>query len=168
MPTTTNNRRAYIRRSLIIPWSSQRRSYEASTSPLKERWGGLGRIARGIKAAGSLTTAQVAWERAFIAATMQAFPALITSGFGLSCPAIQRAVISIAQSRCPAKNISRSLPVRPARRLASSSPTFLIIAPSSGSTHSIGRGRPSVFGLHLSSGLCACAKFIAPKQMKMG
>src|SRR3954454_9294734 len=47
MPTTTNNRRAYIRRSLIIPWSSQRRSYEASTAPLRDRWGGLGRIARG-------------------------------------------------------------------------------------------------------------------------
>src|SRR5436305_14134933 len=48
MPTTTNNRRAYIRRSLIIPWSSQRRSYEASTSPLEDTWRGLGRIARGL------------------------------------------------------------------------------------------------------------------------
>ena len=35
MPTTTNRGRAYIRRSLTIPWSSQRRSYEASTSPLE-------------------------------------------------------------------------------------------------------------------------------------
>src|SRR3954469_13271018 len=44
MPTTTNNRRAYIRRSLIIPWSSQRRSYEVSTAPLRvdgQGWGGL-------------------------------------------------------------------------------------------------------------------------------
>src|SRR5258706_10356387 len=37
MPTTTNNRRAYIRRSRAIQWSSQRRSYEASTSPLRRR-----------------------------------------------------------------------------------------------------------------------------------
>jgi len=31
--------RAYIRRCLTIQWSSQRRSYEASTSPLEARWG---------------------------------------------------------------------------------------------------------------------------------
>ena len=35
MPTTTNRWRAYIRRSRAIEWSSQRRSYEASTSPLE-------------------------------------------------------------------------------------------------------------------------------------
>jgi hypothetical protein len=35
MPTTTNNRRAYIRRNRAIPWSFQRRSYEASTVLLK-------------------------------------------------------------------------------------------------------------------------------------
>src|SRR4051794_6748496 len=34
MPTTTNNGRAYIRRCPIIPWSSQLRSYQASTVPL--------------------------------------------------------------------------------------------------------------------------------------
>jgi hypothetical protein len=37
MPTTTNRGRAYIRRSRAIQWSSQRRSYEASTSPLNAR-----------------------------------------------------------------------------------------------------------------------------------
>jgi hypothetical protein len=37
MPTTTNRRRAYIRRSQAIQWSSRRRSYQASTSPLKTR-----------------------------------------------------------------------------------------------------------------------------------
>ena len=42
MPTTTNNRRAYIRRSRAIPWSSQRRSYEASTSPLNTQIGTIG------------------------------------------------------------------------------------------------------------------------------
>jgi hypothetical protein len=47
MPTTTNRGRAYIRRSLTIQWSSQRRSYEASTSPLKPRWGWPSGSARG-------------------------------------------------------------------------------------------------------------------------
>ena len=47
MPTTTNRGRAYIRRSLTIQWSSQRRSYEASTSPLEARWGWRRRSARG-------------------------------------------------------------------------------------------------------------------------
>jgi hypothetical protein len=37
MPTTTNRGRAYIRRSRAIQWSFQRRSYEASTSPLKSK-----------------------------------------------------------------------------------------------------------------------------------
>src|SRR5450631_2308458 len=37
MPTTTNRGRAYIRRSRAIQWSSQRRSYEATTSPLHAR-----------------------------------------------------------------------------------------------------------------------------------
>src|ERR1700722_17032785 len=41
MPTTTNRWRAYIRRSRAISWSSQRRSYEASTSPLDWIWGRL-------------------------------------------------------------------------------------------------------------------------------
>src|SRR5271156_4430379 len=41
MPTTTNRWRAYIRRSQAISWSSQRRSYEASTSPLDPIWGRL-------------------------------------------------------------------------------------------------------------------------------
>src|SRR4051812_19640233 len=47
MPTTTNRRRAYIRRYLTIPWSSRRRSYEASTSPLKAKWGCRRQSARG-------------------------------------------------------------------------------------------------------------------------
>src|SRR6202789_4455124 len=41
MPTTTKRWGAYIRRSRAISWSSQRRSYEASTSPLAEIWGRL-------------------------------------------------------------------------------------------------------------------------------
>ena len=47
MPTTTNRGRAYIRRSLTIQWSSQRRSCEASTSPLEGKWGWPRRSARG-------------------------------------------------------------------------------------------------------------------------
>jgi hypothetical protein len=47
MPTTTNRGRAYIRRSLTIQWSFQRRSYEASTSPLAAKWGWPRRSARG-------------------------------------------------------------------------------------------------------------------------
>jgi hypothetical protein len=47
MPTTTNRRRAYIRRSRAIQWSSQRRSYQASTSPLDGRWGRSAGSARG-------------------------------------------------------------------------------------------------------------------------
>src|SRR6185437_6622050 len=37
MPTTTNRGRAYIRRCRAIQWSSQRRSYQASTSPLNAK-----------------------------------------------------------------------------------------------------------------------------------
>ena len=47
MPTTTNNRRAYIRRSRAIQWSSQRRSYQASTSPLAAILGMIGDVPQG-------------------------------------------------------------------------------------------------------------------------
>ena len=47
MPTTTNRWRAYIRRSRAISWSSQRRSYEASTSPLDWDMGTVTRFTRG-------------------------------------------------------------------------------------------------------------------------
>ena len=47
MPTTTNRGRAYIRRSRAIQWSSQRRNYQASTSPFQTKWGRPEGSARG-------------------------------------------------------------------------------------------------------------------------